>query len=46
MMTSFPHIVASGADSILSDAVLPCRFGSGRKLRTENGFVLAGRVAL
>jgi hypothetical protein len=45
MITSFTHIAASGADSILSAAVLPCRFGSDRKLRTENGVVLAGRGA-
>jgi hypothetical protein len=45
MMTSYPHLAASGADSNLSAAVLPCRFGSERKLRTENGVVLAGRVA-
>jgi hypothetical protein len=45
MMTSFAHIAASGADSILSVTVSPCRFGSGRKIRMENGVVLAGRVA-
>jgi hypothetical protein len=44
MMTSFTHIAASGADSILSATVSPCRFGSGRKFRLENGVVLAGRV--
>jgi len=45
MMISFTHFAASGADSTLSAAVLPCRSGFDRKLRTENGFVLAGRVA-